>query len=123
MSLIISRSSQQTLVQNQPRGSQGSRGKAIQISAPVSPWPPWLDLRSTISPSQSARNFGDALGEPFDLLLKRIAGDELAGHFFDRDGQIDDFVIAPARADLGGIDAEVFQRPFRDRLARGHHNV
>src|SRR5215813_763022 len=105
MSLIISRSSRQTLVQNQPRGS---RGKAIQISAPCPPCSPWLDLRAPISTSQSARNFGDALGEPFDLLLKRIAGDELTGHFFDRDRQIDDFVIAPARADLGGIDAEIF---------------
>src|SRR5262245_58723079 len=41
--------------------------------------------------SQSACDFDDALGEPFDLLLERIAGDELADHFFDRDGQIDDF--------------------------------
>src|SRR5262249_45911581 len=64
--------------------------------------------RDRHSASQSARNFDDTLGELFDLLLKRIAGDELTGHFSDRDGQIDDFVIAPARADLGGIDAEIF---------------
>src|SRR5215510_5485384 len=73
--------------------------------------------------SQTARYFDDALGEFFDFLLQRIAGDELASHILDWDGEIYDFVIAPASANFGGVDADFLQGPFSDRLARGHHNV
>src|SRR5262245_29631873 len=73
--------------------------------------------------SQGACDFDDTLGEFVDLLLQRVAGDELAANFLDRDGEIDDFVIITARADLCGVDSDIFKRPFRDRLARGHHYV